>query len=72
MTPVEEFVFNSDKLKTLILDEALRENNTLREQVADLRAEIGTLIQRLTMTQSKMAALESVNARLLATIDDHK
>lgn len=63
---------HSDRLKSLILDECLSENASLREQVDDLKQEMSALIKRWTTTQAKMAALESVNARLLAQIDDHK
>lgn len=70
MTPVEEFVLNSDKLKTAILQEALAENAQLRERIADLEADLANQRTAHNLVASKMVTLERVNARLMTQLDD--
>lgn len=72
MTAIEEFVFSSDKLKNAILDEALRENAVLRDRIDSIQQELNNTLDRMRMLQSKLSAMESVNTRLLATIDDQR
>ncbi len=40
LSPLEEFVRDSHELKSNILDQALKENALLREQVAELRLQL--------------------------------
>lgn len=72
MSPVEEFILNSDKLKQAILEEALRENAKLRELVDEQASIIHQLKDSVLLMQSKMNTLERVNARLSASLDDMK
>lgn len=72
MTAIEEFIFSSDKLKNAILDEALRENAILRERLDNIQQDLTNTLDRMRMLQSKLTAMESVNARLLAQIDDQR
>lgn len=68
MTPVEEFILNSDKLKTAVLEEALRENAVLRERIADHEQVIASFQDRISLLQSKLNAMEAVNTRLLVGV----
>lgn len=72
MTPVEEFIHNSDRLKTAILNEALAENARLRERVADLEAELANQRAAHNLISSKLVTMEVVHAKLLRQLDDMK
>ena len=66
LSPVEEFLLNSEKLKAVILDEALKVNSTLRAKIADLEEVIANQKYMIGNLQAKYNALESVTERLMA------
>lgn len=72
MTPVEEFIHNSDRLKTAILNEALAENAQLRERITDLETELSLQRTTFNLISSKLVTMEAVNAKLLRQMDDMK
>lgn len=69
MSPLDEFIRDSHELKQQILDQALKENAALREQVADLKSEVEARDALLELAQARMSAMAAILATLSA---DHR
>lgn len=58
MTPMEQFIANSERLRTEMLNEALQENAKLRQLIADAAAEQQALLRLLNEAGTKIVELQ--------------
>ncbi len=60
LSPIEEFVRNSETLKSAMLDEAMRENAILRDRVAELESELTASRKLVGDVSMKLMSVERV------------
>jgi len=66
LTAMEEFAFNSDRIKTAMLDELLRERSILQNENLRLIEELGAERRMRDEYANKLAVANSVIGRLTA------
>lgn len=64
MTAFEDFVLNSSKVKTLMINELFREREQMQQQIDDLKQQLEDSKSQLQQNQLKLIAAERVIQRL--------
>lgn len=72
MTAVEDFIAQSDKIKSLMIKELLAERDQYQLRIDDLVGQLDQMTRQLHDTQAKLNAAETIIARMLTRADDGK